>query len=107
MAYYEVPNIVLKDGHLDSRGELKQVGEIILGNKNLGFELHAAIEPKVDLWRFPIESVSNSEGGIELIYQESCLVFLLPLDLPPGGRTELSLIWWVGETPAPEILNLK
>jgi hypothetical protein len=98
MAYYEVPGIVLDDSHLDSRGELKEIREIILGNRNLGFELELKIEPKVGLWRFPVESVSNSEGGIELVYQESCLLFLLPLDLPPGGTTELSLLWRVKKT---------
>jgi hypothetical protein len=105
MAYYEVPGATLDDSHLDSRGEVEQVGGIVLGNSNLGFELQLMVEPKVGLWRFPVESVSNSEGGIELIYQESCLVFLLPLDLTPGETTELRLAWQVRKIPAPEILN--
>jgi hypothetical protein len=107
MAYYEVPGVTLEDSHLDSRGELKEVEEIILGNRNLGFEMQLTIEPRIGLWRFPVESVSNSEGGVELIYQESCLVFLLPLDLPPGGKTELGLVWRIRKTPAPEFLNTK
>jgi hypothetical protein len=94
-AYYRVPGISLEDSHLDSRGELIEVDEIVLGNLNLGVELELTVKPKVGFWRFPVESVSNSEGGIELIYQESCLVFLLPLDLPPGGTAELGLHWQV------------
>jgi hypothetical protein len=97
-AYYRVPGAVLEDSHLDSQGELIKVMEVVLGNRNLGVELELTVKPKIDLWRFPVESVSNSEGGIELIYQESCLLFLLPLDMPPGGTAELSLVCQVKKT---------
>lgn len=98
-AYYRVLGIALEDSHLDSRGELTEVDEIVLGNRNLGIELELTMKPKVGFWRFPVESVSNSEGGIELIYQESCLLFLLPLDLQPGGTAELNLVWQVKTPP--------
>ena len=91
-AYYRVPGMSLDDGHLDSQGEFKKMEKIVLGNRNLGFELELAAKPELGLWRFPVESVSNSEGGIELIYQESCLVFLLPLNLAAGDTIEMSLI---------------
>jgi len=104
LAYYLIPDKVLDDGHLDSQGELNGIREVILGNRNLGFELKLSIEPEVGLWRFPVESVSNSEGGIELIYQESCLVLLLPLDLPSGETAELNFIWQVRK-PAELIRN--
>lgn len=94
-AYYRVPGITLDDYHLDSRGELSDIEQIILGNRHLAIELELTAMPKVSLWRFPVESVSNSEGGIERIYQESCLVMLLPLDLPPGGVARLNLTWQV------------
>jgi len=90
-AYYRLPGMTLEDSDLDSQSELKKIQKIILGNRNLGFELELKVKPETGLWRFPVESVSNSEGGIELIYQESCLVFLLPLDLAAGGTTEMSL----------------
>jgi alpha-amylase len=92
-AYYCVPGITLEDSHLDSWGELSEIEQIILGNRHLGIELELTVMPKVSLWRFPVESVSNSEGGIERIYQESCLVMLLPLDLPPGGIAKFNLVW--------------
>jgi hypothetical protein len=94
-AYYRVPGITLDDCHLDSWGQLADIDQIILGNRHLGIELGLTAIPKLSLWRFPVESVSNSEGGIERIYQESCLVMLLPLDLPPGGIAELNLAWQV------------
>ena len=94
-AYYRVPEITLDDYHLDSWGELADIEQINLGNRHLGIELELTAMPRVSLWRFPVESVSNSEGGIERIYQESCLVMLLPLDLLPGGIAKLNLAWQV------------
>ncbi len=40
------------------------------------------IEPDkpATLWKFPIYTVSLSEGGFEKIYQGSCLLFLFPLE---------------------------
>ncbi len=93
-AYYLVPGLVLDD-RLDSWRELEGVNKIFLGNRNLGFELRLTIEPKVTLWHFPIESISSSEGGIERIYQQTCLVILLPLELLPGDAVGFSLVWEV------------
>ena len=97
-AYYRVDGVALDDYHLDSWGELTDVGEIVLGNRNLALEVELKIAPKIRLWHFPVESVSNSEGGIELIYQGSCLLLLLPLDLQPKGTAELEL---VGQSRSP------
>lgn len=94
-AYFRVPGSVLEDDHLDSWGELVDIERVVLGNRHRGIELELRIEPKVNLWRFPVESVSNSEGGIERIYQASCLVVLLPLNLSPGSTASLSLKWLV------------
>ena len=99
-AYYRVPEITLDDHHLDSWGELADIERLAMGNRHLGIELELTAMPKVSLWRFPVESVSNSEGGIERIYQESCLVMLLPLDLPPGGIAKFNLVWQVNPLDA-------
>lgn len=91
-AYYRIPGVILDDSHLDSWGELP-INQLILGNRGLGIELKVNITPEVNLWRFPVETVSNSEAGIEGLYQASCLVFLLPFKLPPGESTFLKLDW--------------
>ncbi len=43
-----------------------------------------AVDRTADLWRFPVHTVSLSEGGFEKIYQGSCLVFLFPFALKEG-----------------------
>ena len=40
--------------------------------------------PPATAWWSPIETVSNSEGGFERVYQGSALVFTWPLRLAPG-----------------------
>jgi len=97
-AYYRVPGAVLDDHHLDSCGELADVESISLGNRQLGIELELTARPKIRLWRFPVESISNSECGIERIYQQSCLLAMLRLNLPPGGMEKFNLVWLV-KTP--------
>lgn len=94
-AYYEVPSTTLGDHHLDSTGALSGIGELSLGNKHLGIRLGLAIEPPVAFWRFPVETISNSEAGLERLYQGSCLLFLVPFNLPPGTSQVLSLKWAV------------
>ena len=94
-AYYRIPGLSLDDHHLDSQGELNGVNKVVLGNRQVAVELELTIEPRVKLWRFPVESVSNSEGGIEKLYQASCLVVLLPLKLSPGDVARLDLTWRV------------
>jgi hypothetical protein len=43
------------------------------------------------LWRFPVETVSNSESGAERVYQCSCTLLSWPLQLEPGQEWRVSL----------------
>jgi alpha-amylase len=94
-AYYRVPGVRLKEAHLDSRGELGDIGQVSLISRHLGIELRLKISPRVRLWRFPVETVSNSEGGLERVYQASCIVLLSPFNLSPGESFSLRLLWGV------------
>jgi len=94
-AYYEVTGVILDDYHLDSSGVLPEVGKISLGNKHLGIKMSLVAQPSVMLWRFPVETISNSEAGLEGLYQESCLVLLLPFELAAGTSQVLNLKWAV------------
>jgi len=94
LAYYQIPGLAMED-RLDSYGELEGVAQVILGNRGLSIEIEAKITPKIKLWRFPVETISNSEAGIERLYQASCLVFLLPFSLAPDEAISLRLDWVV------------
>jgi alpha-amylase len=94
-AYYRVEGRDIGDAHLDSRGETSDAVEIVMGNSCLGIELALRLDRPLTLWRFPVECVSNSEGGVEKVYQCSCVVILLPLVIAPGREASFNYSWQV------------
>ncbi len=94
-AYYRVEGQDIGDARLDSRGEITDAEEIFMGNAYLGIEIGLKLEHPLTLWRFPVECVSNSEGGVEKVYQCSCVVILLPLVIEAGQEASLSYSWRV------------
>lgn len=92
-AGYRIPGRTLADPLLDSRGEAKDVEEVAVVTPPLGIGLRLRTEQPATLWRLPLCTLSNSESGLESVYQASTLVWLWELDLPPGGmwRTTLTV----------------
>ena len=48
---------------------------------------------KMALFQFPLEAVSNSEGGLERTFQGTCFMLLAPFTLEPGGSLAFALEW--------------
>jgi alpha-amylase len=94
-AYYRVEGRDIGNARLDSCGEISDAAELIMGNSGLGIELALRLDRPLTLWRFPVECVSNSEGGVEKVYQCSCVVILLPLTVAPGQEASFSYSWQV------------
>ncbi|MCX6005935.1 MAG: DUF1926 domain-containing protein, partial [Chloroflexi bacterium] len=92
-AYYRVRDQELEDERLDSRGEIGGVQKLLLGNTNLNIEMALQLDRPLKIWRFPVESISNSEGGVEQVYQCSCVVILLPLKIGPGQSEVFHYSW--------------
>jgi len=53
-----------------------------------GFSVSVSSNTHFDAWRYPVETVSQSESGFERTYQGSCIVMLKQIDLPAGGAME-------------------
>lgn len=51
------------------------------------------IEGGSEVWHFPVESVSSSEGGLERVYQGASIAIVRRLEVAPGERHELSFAW--------------
>jgi len=94
-AYFDVPGAVLEDARLDSMGELIGVQRLVMGNSGLGVKLSASLSRAAKVWRFPVETVSSSEGGLEKVYQGSCVVFVLPCNLDSGESLSFTIDWAV------------
>jgi hypothetical protein len=56
-------------GQLGSRLDLKDVNNLSLTDEWLGIDLELQSDQPMHVWTFPIETVSQSEGGFELVHQ--------------------------------------
>lgn len=56
-------------GSLGNRLDLKEVHGIGLVDEWLGLDVHLGVNRTTNLWTFPVETVSQSEGGFELVHQ--------------------------------------
>jgi hypothetical protein len=74
------------------------VDRVQSGNDQLGIRLETLVQPPADVWIFPIRTVSNSEGGFELVYQGSCFIALRPIRLASGERANLRVEHVIGVT---------
>ncbi len=91
--YYRIPGIELGPGErqLASRGATPGVTAVELVDEWLPLTVRLAWDEPAELWRFPVETVSLSEGGFERIFQGSALLLRWPLALGPGGRFRVRL----------------
>ena len=69
----------------DTTGVATEVTEFAQGNDDVGIVVAATVTRPALAWRAPVETVSNSEGGFERIYQGSGLLLSWPLALAAGG----------------------
>ncbi|MDO8670132.1 MAG: DUF1926 domain-containing protein [Dehalococcoidia bacterium] len=90
-AYFDAPTKTIGDWHGDSLGQLDDVEELRFGNRWIGFSVGLTLSRPATIWRFPIETISNSEAGFERVYQGSCLCPKWDLDLAAGENWSVSL----------------
>ncbi|MCO6457625.1 MAG: DUF1926 domain-containing protein [Pirellulaceae bacterium] len=61
-------------GHLGTPLDLADVRELGVADQWLGIDVQLRTDRDAGLWAFPIESVSQSEGGFELVHQSLVLL---------------------------------
>ena len=88
--YYIIPGRK-KNPRLGSVGEDKNLSQVSLVEEWIGLKITLESKPPATLWRFPIETISNSEGGFEKVYQSSSATFLYDLTLNPESPCNLNL----------------
>jgi alpha-amylase len=89
---YFVEGKTLADSRLVSVGEESDVKRA--GMTDGWLRLRVALEsdtPSLFL-RYPVETVSQSEGGFERVYQGSCLLWGWDLEIGPGQSVERKLV---------------
>ncbi|HZS39707.1 MAG TPA: alpha-amylase/4-alpha-glucanotransferase domain-containing protein [Polyangia bacterium] len=86
--YYRVPGQELADRRLASCGELPQGAPLELVNEWDRFYVRVTASPEVALWRYPLETASQSEGGFERTYQSSVILPRFRASLAEGRDFE-------------------
>jgi len=83
-------------GLLDSRLDRPGVEGIHLTDEWLDLAVGLRWSVPADLWCLPIETVSQSEGGFEGVYQSSAVVPRWRVLADDSGRWEVSIQWSIG-----------
>jgi len=82
--FYTVGGKPLAGGNMASEGVIENPGVVGLKDEWHGTHLTLDAGPGVSFWRYPVETVSQSEGGFERTYQGSCLLFRRAMEILPG-----------------------
>ncbi|MFA5163980.1 MAG: alpha-amylase/4-alpha-glucanotransferase domain-containing protein [Candidatus Omnitrophota bacterium] len=75
----------LKDPHLNRVGEASGIRNICVNDQWYGVKAEFEFSKEASFWYFPIETVSDSEQGLERTYQEIAMLFHWDVKLAPGG----------------------
>ena len=89
-----------RTGHDATRIE-PTTARLTAGNDALGIEVETTVDRPVDAWIGPIQTVSNSEAGFELVYQGSATLLVEPLRLRAGERWSLRIVQQVTVASGP------
>jgi 4-alpha-glucanotransferase len=70
----------------DTSGAATGLERIAQGNDYVGVGVVTTVSTPADAWWAPVETISNSEGGFERVYQGAGLLLSWPLELAAGDR---------------------
>ena len=97
--YFDIPGREIAGGrNLASSGVEEDVERIRMVDEWLDLAMTMDLSPGTAVWRYPIETVSNSDSGFERVYQGSALVAVRKLDLAAGATETFSIT--IGISPA-------
>ncbi|RMF63823.1 MAG: DUF1926 domain-containing protein, partial [Calditrichaeota bacterium] len=85
---YVFPGKTVEDTRLRSMGEVAEVTEVRLEDAWLNLRIALHLVQQATVWRFPIETISQSEGGFERVYQSSVVLPHWRFELAPGETWE-------------------
>jgi alpha-amylase len=88
---YHAPGRAIDDTRLASRGVLEHCPRLELQDDWSGMRVAVEASGSPTMWRYPLETASQSEAGFERTYQGSVITALWPLELAPGGTFEASM----------------
>ena len=89
---FVAPDRTLTDARMASRGVLASCPRLELHDDWSRFSVALSASGAPELWRFPLETASQSESGFERTYQGSVLAPVWPISLAPGDLFEAEVV---------------
>ena len=90
--YYHLDGVGIENGLMNSIGVISASDSMGMRDEAFGYDIVIKADRKLDWWRFPLETISLSEAGFERNYQQSIVMPVIGLDLPPGEKLDLKFI---------------
>ena len=87
-------------GQLESIQNLKQSTRIGLIDEWLGLDATVEASQPAGFWTFPIETISQSEGGFESVHQSCAVILHWEFVVPEEGRWSVNLLLGVDTSVA-------
>lgn len=85
-------NLSLYDSGLCSTiNEEEDISEFVVNDLWKAVKIQFSLKPSVRVWYFPVETISDSESGIERTYQELCIFFNWVTSLNKSSKLEFKL----------------
>jgi alpha-amylase len=78
-------------GQLQTLQDLREAGGIGLVDEWLGLDVSLALSRPGGIWAFPVQTVSQSESGFELVHQSTAVLPHWLVQPDPQGRWEVNL----------------
>lgn len=72
--YFVAPEHKFDDNKLRNMGEVSNLNQIGMRDEWLGIGIDLKVDEPATVWRFPIETISQSEAGFERVYQSSVIL---------------------------------
>ena len=88
---YSVPGQALANNRMNSEGVLDGIESLALRDGWFQFQMQLKFSQPTKMWRFPVETISQSEDGFERTYQGSCLLPHWTVELASSASREFSI----------------
>jgi alpha-amylase len=88
--YYRLPSEP-QAGLLADKKVFENQRELAVVDEWLGLEATLSCSEPAQMWAYPIETVSQSESGFELVFQSASVTPRWSLKVPPGGTWRVTL----------------
>jgi alpha-amylase len=89
--HYEFEGVVGQGPRMKTSGEIEDASWFSLVDHYQGFKARLELEPPAALLRHPVETVSQSEEGFELLYQGSAIIPKWEMTIPPQSQQQVGI----------------